>query len=99
MNGAVFAGFGVLGGISYPGGSMIVHDPTFSADALVDVGNETNTFPVGLLIIGALVMTIVIIAVVVIVMMEKKPGQKTQQNYEKTMSSQPGEWAKYYNKK
>jgi hypothetical protein len=99
MNGAVFAGFGVLGGISYPGGSMIVHDPTFSADALVDIGGQTKTFPVGLLIIGALAMTVVIIAVVVLVMMEKKPGRKVQQNYERTMGSQPGEWAKYYNKK
>ncbi len=100
MNGAVFAGFGVLGGISYPGGSIIVHDPTFTSEALVDVGSKTGTtFPVGLLIIGAVITTIVIIAVVLLVLMEKKPGQKVQQNYERTMSSQPGEWAKYYNKK
>lgn len=44
-------------------------------------------------------MTIVIVAIVVLVMMEKKPGLKVQQNYERTVSSQPGEWAKYYNKK
>lgn len=77
---------------------MIRH---FSSDALVDLNGETSSrhFAVGLIIIGAIVMTIVLIAVVVLVSMEKKPGQKVQQNYERTMSSQPGEWAKYYNKK
>jgi len=100
MNGMAFAGFAILGGIAYPGGSSIVHDPTFTSDALVDIGSKTTpTFPVGLLIIGAVIMTIVIIAVVLLVLMEKKPGQKVQQNYERTMSSRPGEWAKYYNKK
>ena len=100
MNGMAFRGFAILGGISYPGGSSIVHDPTFASEALVDLGSEVSpTFRVGLLIIGAVVMTIVIIAIVVLVSIEKKPGQKVQQNYEKTMSSQPGEWAKYYNKK
>lgn len=101
MNGAVFLGFAVLGGISYPGGAMIVHDPTFSSEALVDINSNfiVDGLPVGLLIIGAVIMTIVIIAVVLLVLMEKKPGRKVQQNYERTMSSQPGEWAKYYNKK
>lgn len=102
MNGAVFAGFAVLGGISYPGGAMIVHDPTFSSEALVDLGSETGpSFPVGLLLIGAMAGVIVLVAVVLLVLMDKKPGQKrqVQQSYEKTYSSQPGEWAKYYNKK
>jgi len=38
-------------------------------------------------------------AVLAVVLSGKKPGQKVQQNYERTNSSQPGEWAKYYNKK
>jgi tagatose-1,6-bisphosphate aldolase non-catalytic subunit AgaZ/GatZ len=46
-------------------------------------------------------VVIVLAAVIALVLMEKKPGQKNrvQQSYERTMSSQPGEWAKYYNKK
>lgn len=100
MNGAVFRGFAVLGGISYPGGAMIVHDPTFSSEALVDVGSASTTkVPTGLILIGAAVAAIVLIAIIALVLMERKPGQKVQQNYERTMSSQPGEWAKYYNKK
>jgi hypothetical protein len=99
MNGAVFAGFAVLGGISYPGGAMIVHDPTFSSDALVDVGGTNPRAPVFLFVVGAIIAMVVAITIVAVIMMEKKPGQKAQQSYERKMSSQPGEWAKYYDKK
>jgi hypothetical protein len=101
MNGAVFGGFAVLGGISYPGGEMIVHDPTFSSDALVDVGSkEVARIPTALFGIALLVVTVVIVAVVLLVVMEgKKPKQRAPQTYERTLSSQPGEWAKYYQKK
>jgi len=101
MNGAMFGGFAVLGGISYPGGEMIVHDPTFSSDALVDVGSkEVAKIPTALFGIALIVVTVVIIAVVLLVVMEgKKPKQRAPQTYERTLSSQPGEWAKYYQKK
>jgi len=101
MNGAVFGGFAVLGGISYPGGEMIVHDPTFSSDALVDVGSkEVAKIPTALFGIALIVVTVVIVAVVLLVVMEgKKPKQRAPQTYERTLSSQPGEWAKYYQKK
>jgi len=101
MNGAVFGGFAVLGGISYPGGEMIVHDPTFSSDALVDVGSkEVARIPTALFGIALIVVTVVIVAVVLLVVMEgKKPKQRAPQTYERTLSSQPGEWAKYYQKK
>jgi hypothetical protein len=98
-NGAVFGGFAVLGGISYPGGAMIVHDPTFSSEALVDVGGTSQRAPVFLFVVGAIIAMVVAITIVAVIMMEKKPGQKARQSYERTMSSQPGEWAKYYNKK
>jgi len=99
MNGAVFGGFAVLGGISYPGGALIVHDPTFTSEALVDVGSKNPKPPVFIFAVGAIIAMVVAIAIVAVIMMERKPGQKVQQSYERTMSSQPGEWAKYYNKK
>lgn len=99
MNGAVFGGFAVLGGISYPGGAMIVHDPTFSSEALVDVGSTNPGVPVFLYVVGAIIAMVVAITIVAVIMMGKKPGQKAQQSYERTMSSQPGEWAKYSDKK
>ena len=100
-NGALFHGFGVIGGIAYPGGNMIIHDPTFASDALIDLGSKTatSTFPLGILVIGLVVAVVVIVVAVVLSLTEKKPGQKAPQNYERSRGSQPGEWVKYYNKK
>ena len=92
----LFAGFGVLAGLTFPGGSVIDHDPTFAADALV-LGEDGPTIPVGLLVIGVGLAAIVIIALLVLVMMEKKPGQKTQQSYERSRNNtQQVDWSKYY---
>lgn len=101
MSGTMFKGFAVLGGLSFPGGAMIVHDPTFSSDALVDIGTATTTkLPGAFFGIALIVAAIVIVAVVLLVAMEtKKPKQRAPQSYERTMSSQPGEWMKYYQKK
>ena len=100
-NGAVFAGFAILGGIAYPGGDLIVHDPTFSSDALVDVGSSTrNVMSGGLLGIMIIAAIAVIVTVVLLVALgERKPKQKAPQTYERTLSSQPGAWAKYYQEK
>ncbi|MBN1677857.1 MAG: hypothetical protein JW880_04890, partial [Candidatus Thermoplasmatota archaeon] len=99
-NGAVFAGFAVLGGMAFPGGGLIIHDPTFSSEALVDVSTESEPrIPVFLIMIAAGVAIVIVAAVVAVMLSGKKPGQKVQQSYERSTSSQPGEWAKYYNKK
>jgi len=97
QNGAVFAGFAVLGGMSFPFGSVVDHDPTFSSDALVL--SEGKTIPVGLFGLAAIVTAIIAIVVVVLVMMERKPGQKAQQSYERKTTSQQTDWSKYYQKK
>ncbi len=104
VNGALFTGFAVLGGISFPGGGLIVHDPTFSSDALLDVGSSSATVNIPWFLLGAvlIVAVLIIVVVVAVVLMGTKPGRKQQppqQNYERIYSSQPGEWAKYYPKK
>lgn len=99
-NRAVFAGFAVLGGMAFPGGGLIVHDPTFEADALVDVSTQSEPrIPVLLLLVAAAVAVVIVAVVAATMLSGKKPGQKVQHRYEKTYSSQPGEWSKYYNKK
>ena len=50
-------------------------------------------------LVAAVLAVVVVVAAVALVLMGKKPGQKSPQAYERTMGSQPGEWAKYYNKK
>lgn len=102
QSGAIFAGFAILGGLIFPGGAVIVHDPTFSSEALVDVGGRsTQVIPIAILGIMALIAVMVVIVVLAVVLMGKKPGQKTAQTYERatTLSSQPGAWQKYYEKK
>lgn len=101
QNGAIFAGFAVLGGMAFPGGGIIDHDPTFESDALVDVtGLPTErTFPIVFLGLVAAVAAILVVVIVALVTMEKKPGQKMQQSYERRDSNQQVDWSKYYNKK
>ena len=101
MNGAVFTGFAVIGGMSFPGGGIIDHDPTFESDALVDVtGLSTETtFPIGLVSLAAVVVAALVIVIAVLVMMDRKPGQKIQQSYERSAPNQQVDWTKYYGKK
>ena len=99
-DGKVFVGFVALGGMSFPGGSLIIHDPTFTTDALVNVDTTTKTLPV--FMIGLVLGVVVIIGVAVVAVSmghNKKPGQGVRNSYEKSTSSQPGAWTKYYNKK
>jgi hypothetical protein len=101
LNGAMFGGFAVVGGMSFPGGGIIDHDPTFESDALVDVTGLTtdNALPIGLLGLAAVAIAVLVIAIAVLVSIDRKPGQKVQQNYEKSTSSQQVDWTKYYGKK
>jgi hypothetical protein len=94
----LFAGFGVLAGLTFPGGNVIDHDPTFASDALV-IGEDGARIPVGLLVIGVGLAAVVIVTLLVLVTMEKKPGQKTRQSYERsTNGTQQVDWSKYYRK-
>ena len=98
-NGALFLGFVVLGGMSFPGGDVIIHDPTFSSEAvLLDTGAGARIFQ---FILGfmAIIAIVAVIIAVVLGLESKKPGKGAQNSYERTKSSQPGAWAKYYEKK
>lgn len=72
------AGVAAVGGFSYPGGSKIFHDPTYSCDVfqLSSTGSEVSRkFPV-LLAIGAFLLVIVIIAVIAVVVIAKAARSK-----------------------
>ena len=89
-----------LTGLSFPGGRLIVHDPIFSADALVNIstGDKEKT-PTVLLGIAAVIAIIVIVAITAATEGRDKPKQCVKTGYEESRGSQPGEWEKYYNKK
>jgi hypothetical protein len=96
----VFTGFVAIGAMVFPGGSRIVHDPTYSSEALVDVTvDEKPKLPVFMLLAAAAIIVVVVIAIAAVASGGNKPGKGAQESYEKGKSSQPGDWAKYYNKK
>jgi len=98
-NGRLFAGFVALTGLVFPGGDLIVHDPTFSSEALVNIGDEDSPLPGTMLLLAAAIIVVVVVAVAAASLGGKKPGVGAKNSYEKTQSSQPGAWAKYYQKK
>ena len=71
------AGVAAVGGFSYPGGSKIFHDPTYSCDVFqLSSGSTTSIrFPV-FLAIGAFLLVIMIIAIVAVVVIAKMSRQK-----------------------
>lgn len=95
-----FVGFVALGGLIFPGGDLIVHDPTFTSEALVDVSTDGSTgLPIMLIGLAAAIIVIIVVAVVVVASDGKKPGKGVQNSFEKSKGSQSSDWAKYYNKK
>lgn len=95
-----FEGFVTLTGLSFPGGGLIVHDPTFSSEALVNISTgDEERIPTALLGIAAVIAIIVIVVIAVALTGRGKPKQGVKNGYEKSRGSQPGEWEKYYNKK
>ncbi|HUV61055.1 MAG TPA: hypothetical protein VMW71_02685 [Thermoplasmata archaeon] len=95
-----FEGFVTLTGLAFPGGGLIVHDPTFSVDALVNISiGQAEEMPTVLLGIAAVIVIIVVVAIAVVAAGRGKPKQGVKNGYEKSPASRPGEWEKYYNKK
>jgi hypothetical protein len=106
-NGEIFTGFVLVGGISYPGGSLIVQDPSVSSQATLNIGAVTNAdsssssspvahlFLYGLMLVGLIVVIGIVLAAVLI---RKKQPRQPQQNYEMPGPTQ-SDWSKYYEKK
>jgi len=71
-----FAGFVALGGLTFPGGNLIVHDPTFTSEALVDVSTNGAT-GLSLVLIGlaAAIIVIIVVVAVVVAFYHRKPGK------------------------
>ena len=96
-----FEGFVALTGLSFPGGGLIVHDPTFSAEALVDVSIPSGERLPGVILLGiaAAVLVIVIIAIAVLATGRNKPRKGVKDGYERTREPGSDGWERYYNRK
>ena len=105
-NGEIFTGFVLVGGISYPGGSLIVQDPSVSSQATLNIGAVTSAdgtgsssssqhlFQFGLLLVGSIIVIGLVLAAILI----RKRPKHPQQNYEMPNTTQ-SDWGKYYEKK
>lgn len=105
--GNVFAGFALLGGFSYPGGSLIIHDPSMSSEALIEMSFATPLTTLPWFIWIALGAVIVVLAVAAVSLYRINKGKKEQyfsesfDTYEPKPEEGPTEenWQKYYGKK
>lgn len=97
--GSVFTGFVVLSGLTFPGGASIFHDPTVSAEAIIDIEPAEKTIPGFVLLLIAVIVVVVVAAMASTALGGKKPGQGVQNSYERSRGSDSGAWAKYYEKK
>jgi hypothetical protein len=106
-NGQLFTGFVIVGGISYPGGSLIMQDPSVSSQATLNIGAvygaggpasgglASQPFLLELMTIAAMVVVGLVLAAVLI---RKRQPKQPQQTYEMPGPAQ-SDWSKYYEKK
>jgi hypothetical protein len=106
-NGEIFTGFVIVGGISYPGGSLIVQDPSVSSQATLNIGaiSGAGGSPSGDIASHPLLLGLMVVAVLVViglvlaaVLIRKRQPKQPQQNYEMPGPTQ-SDWSKYYEKK
>lgn len=106
--GNAFGGFIALAGFSYPGGDQIVHDPSLSSEALIEmsIGAEPVVFPFGL----ALLMVGIVAAVIIIAALaayssrkgrEKRYFSDSFESYEPPKETPPEDegWQRYYGRR
>lgn len=94
------AGVAAVGGFSYPGGSKIFHDPTYSCDVFQlssDNAKSTGKLRV-ILAIGAFLLVIMIIAIIAVVVIAKMSRQKasSRSGSEGTEDAGDGYYDNYY---
>jgi len=94
---ALWFGFGVLIGLSFPGGAEILHDPVQESDAFVIAPATTSPrVPVGLVLL--LVLAAVGVVGAIVALQRKDKGKRLQEAYrqEPPANGQPQDWTKYY---
>lgn len=96
--GNMFIGFAVLGGLSYPGGTSIIHDPALESTALYDIVVPT-AIPWGLIGLIAVVVIVVVIVALVYTTRHHKGSKGYEENYDENKGKSKTEWSEYYEQK
>ncbi len=97
-----FVGFQVWGGLNYPGGQNIYHDPAQSGSAFLQISENSGEIDGSLLtpLMGkVLVITISGLAIVAGVLLYRKRGNDGPKNrYDKKEPSEEENWSDYYDR-
>ena len=102
MGGRVFRGFAVLGGLTYPGGEYIAHDPDVSGEMLLDLQpastlpiKSSRHFPLLWLGLGVLIAVVVIAA---LYRMGSKGSMEStyQKQFDTEDEEREPDWEQYY---
>ncbi|MEF8874355.1 MAG: hypothetical protein V5A88_06770 [Candidatus Thermoplasmatota archaeon] len=103
-----YFGFLVWGGINYPGGEEIIHDPSLSGDAFLDLQTESEDEPQGpfswvggspRILFTALVLAAVITMVVAAMLFRGDDERSRGKNkYDKEKDSEEDNWSEYYDR-
>lgn len=105
MWGRLYTGFALLGGLSYPGGDVIYHDPGLEGEIFFDISKSENiTSDPPSRVFGLLLLVIIIVAVVAVVALSRGKGKKPEEYqtpYDRHNPYQngPSDWSQYYDRK
>lgn len=100
-DGAVFGGFIILGGLSYPGGYEITHDPAVEGDALLDI-STSSAGPISSLrglVLLAMIASGVVIAVIAAIAFSHKRKESFGESFDRVAEEKEEDWTEYYSRK
>jgi len=112
-NGAVFTGFALRGGLNYPGGDSIFHDPGIDGEMLLEVesggttpepvfiptGSETGDAPGIRLIAVAIAIAAAIIVLAMVLQARGGKPSGYEDAYDTVNGSEQEDWSRYYGPK
>ncbi|MFW6040646.1 MAG: hypothetical protein ACOC85_02305 [Thermoplasmatota archaeon] len=93
-----FAGFHVWGGLNYPGGEHIYHDPGIEGDTYLDIRSSTEEEGFNLPFGGLFIYVLVGIAIIAIIGTIAYTKSLKRNQYDKYDSNQEDDWSDYYDR-
>lgn len=103
--GRLYSGFALIGGLSYPGGDSIYHDPGIEGEMTFDISSSTNDVepklqPFSFIVLGLLIVAVVAVVIVAGSRGKGKRPEGFENSYDRyTSSYAQQDWSQYYERK
>ncbi|MFO8110471.1 MAG: hypothetical protein R6U17_08155 [Thermoplasmata archaeon] len=96
--GRTFVGFAVHGGLNYPGGDNIFHDPGIDGSAYLEISSASRSW--SLRNSPILLMIVSVVIIVVLALLYRDSGKKTVRRglYDSEAKVKKDEWSNYYDR-